>query len=108
LEHGWQIEVLKCDLVRAVGIARTRSTLVRRRGVQERTIVLTGSAKGLYVRSESTSVSIDGQGCWTSPISCSGPTARRLIPKLTGPTVVLRYDGLRLFMNNTAISAREF
>jgi hypothetical protein len=105
---SWHITVRKRDLVAAVGMARTRATL-RRVGPKafEPDITLAECPLGLSIRSSHAGMDIEGLGTWPSPIAARAAVMRRLLPKLEGLDVVVRYRSGLLFLNSTGIDARE-
>jgi hypothetical protein len=50
---------------------------------------------------------IEGLGTWPSPIAARAAVMRRLLPKLEGLDVVVRYRSGLFFLNSTGIDARE-
>lgn len=103
----WEMALLKADLVDAVGVARRRATLRRKKAGLETEIVFAECSGGLSVRSSAALMDIEGSGVWTSPVAANGPALRRLVPKLSGTEVSLRYSAGRLLLNGTSIPARE-
>ena len=105
---SWNITVAKADFVEAIGVARTRATLRRKAGITtESDVTILSCPEGLSIRSSFSAMDIDGEGTWTSPIMAHGATLRQIAPKLTGPTITLRYEGGKLFLNQTSITARD-
>lgn len=103
----WNMTILKCDLVDAIGTARRRATL-RRNGIAlEREVVFAASIHGLSVRSSDAAMDIPGSGTWISPIATNGATVRRLSTALAGPEIRLSFCDGQLALNTTRISARE-
>lgn len=107
MRHEWGMSVEKADLVEAIGHARTRATLRRKGAGFEPDVTITACAEGLSIRSSAAAMDIPAEGVWCSPIMANGAALRRLAPKLAGPTIALRYDTGRLFINGTSVPARE-
>jgi hypothetical protein len=104
----WQMEVAKSDLLRALRTARTRATLRRTKGAGvEHDITLTAAPGGLSVRSSFAAMDIPGDGAWPSPILAYAAGLKRVVPKLPGATVTLRYEAGRLYLGPVWMSARE-
>jgi hypothetical protein len=104
----WQIEVAKPDLLRALQTARTRATLRRTKGAGvEHDITLAAAPGGLSVRSSFAAMDIPGDGAWPSPIMAYAAGLKRVVPKLPGITVKLRYEAGRLYLGPVWMSARE-
>lgn len=104
----WQIEVAKRDLLLALQTARTRATLRRTKGAGvEHDITLTAAPGGLSVRSSFAAMDIPGNGAWPSPIMAYAAGLKRVLPKLPGLTVALRYEDGRLYLGPVWMSARE-
>jgi hypothetical protein len=98
----------KRDLVDAVNHARTRVTLSRTAANKfEPEITFAAWDDGLSVRSSFAAMDIDGQGSWPSPIMVAGAPLRLLVPKLSGPDVVLTYKAGQMHFNETVLTARE-
>jgi hypothetical protein len=103
----WEITILKADLIEAIGVARSRATLRRKKSGLETDIVFAECSDGLSIRSSAALMDVEGSGVWTSPVAANGPALRRLAPKLSGTEVTLRYSAGRLLLNGTSIPARE-
>jgi hypothetical protein len=107
MSQRWTMIVRKADLVAAIGNARTRATLRRKGAGFERMILLVASPIGLSVRSSAAAMDIPAEGEWRSPILVAGAAIRRVVPKLAGDKITLRYEQGRLFMNTTSFPASE-
>lgn len=104
----WHITVAKDDFVEAIGVARTRATLRNKGGIKvERDLTLAGFPGGLSVRSSFAAMDIDGEGEWVSPVMVYAAAIRQVAPKLEGPTITLRYEPGKLYLNNTSFEARD-
>lgn len=108
MSHIWNMIVSKADFVDAIGIARTRASLRSKGGIKvEPDVTFASCPEGLSIRSSFSAMDIDGEGTWTSPIMAHGASIRQVAPKLTGPTITLRYEAGKLFLNQTSITARD-
>ena len=101
---GWNITVAKRDFVEAIGVARSRATLRRKSGIQfESDLTLVACPGGLSVRSSFSAMDIDGEGEGASPIMVYAPAIRQVAPKLAGPTITLRYEPGKLFLQRHVV-----
>lgn len=105
---SWHMVVSKADFVEAIGIARSRATLRSKGGIKvEHDLTLTACLEGLSVRSSFAAMDIDGEGEWVSPVMVYAAVIRQVAPKLEGPTITLRYEPGKLYLNNTSFTARD-
>jgi hypothetical protein len=105
---GWHMTVAKSDFVKAIRIARTRATLRSKGGIQvEHDLTLAACDGGLSVRSSFAAMDIEGDGEWISPVMAYAAMIRKVAPKLDGPTITLRYEPGKLYLNRTILPARD-
>lgn len=104
---SWEAQVDKSELAEAIGFVRTRAGLKYKGSKLEPEVMIVAAPGGLSLRTSLLASDIQASGAWDSPIVVHGPSLRRLVPKLTGPEIVLRYERGKLYINSTSIPARE-
>ncbi|MES2493112.1 MAG: hypothetical protein V4579_07535 [Pseudomonadota bacterium] len=83
-------------------------TLRSKGGIKvERDLTFTACPGGVSVRSSYAAMDIEGEGEWISPVIVYAAAIRQVAPKLEGPTITLRYEPGKLYLNRTSFEARD-
>lgn len=103
----WEVTLDKSDFLEAIGFVRTRAGLRYKGPKLEPDVLILSCPEGLSFRTSYLAVDVPAEGAWPSPIAVNGPVFRRIAPKLSGPTISMRYTSGELELNSTRLTARE-